>query len=263
MGQGSGTRGRRVRLVAAVAALAGLVVLAGLGVVGPAPGEDAAGLVTRDAQLFLRIPSVSMALDLVGAARAHAPGHDQALRAAHHARGYHHHETDTRPGHPVDLDAPLAVALVPAPPLAGVLVIVLPIRSGTPALDGANLLFARLPMAARPRLDRDATLGAVPGTLRVGQQAVAALVELEDDVLVALPLGSGDVEAGFDGWMARTLDPDGRRLGAESGVRDALRTHRDAPLLILCRDDADGAPCVRTPDDPAAVLGQLIETIGY
>jgi hypothetical protein len=261
MGQGTGTGGRRLRLAVATAGLVAVVVVAALDVVGPAPGEEAAGVVTADALLFLRIPTVSMALDLVAAARGDAPGLDRGLHAARDATGYDLLDPDTWRGLAVDLDAPLAVSLHPAPPLAGVLVVTIPIREGTPALDGAGLLFSRLPMARRPRLDRDASQGSVPGYFRVGGRPRAAVVEWEDDLLVALPLGAGDVEAGLDGWIRRTLDDDGERLVSEAGIRDGLRTHRDAPLVILCRDGGGAPACAQAPEAPAPVIATLFEML--
>lgn len=261
MGQGSWTRGRRRLLVAAAAGLAVLVALAALDVVRRAPGEEAAEAVTADARLFLRIPTVSMALELVAAARGASPALDRGLQAARDALGYDLLDPDTWRGLAVDMDAPLAVSVHPAPPLAGVLVVTIPIREGTPALDGAGLLFSRLPMDRRPRLDRDATLGSVPGHFRVAGRACAAVVEWKDDLLVALPLGAGDVEAGLDGWILRTLDDDGDRFVSEPGVRAALRDGRDAPLVMFCSDGGDTPPCARAHADPAPVIADLFELL--
>ena len=261
MNQGSGTRWRRARLAAAGLALAVVVILAWLGVGSPAPGEGAAGVVTGDALFFMRIPTLSTALQWTAAAREDVPALDKALSAARDTLGYDLLDPDTWRGLAVDLDGPFSVALVPAPPLSAVLVLSIPIHPGTPALTGVDLLFAHIPIEERPRLEQGYAQDATLVRLLMGGRVRGILVEWESRVFVALPVGPGDREAGLDGWIARTTDPDGVRLVTRAGVRDALRANRDAPLLVLCREDENAPPCVQTPEDPVAEIGRMFELL--
>ncbi|MFH1531927.1 MAG: hypothetical protein ABIK09_14470 [Pseudomonadota bacterium] len=261
MGQGIMMGWGRRRLAAAAVGLGLVVALAWFVVGGPASGEGAAGVVTGDAMFFLRIPAASTALEWVAAAREDAPALDRALNTARDALGYDLLDPDTWRGLAADLEAPLSVALVPSPFLSAVLVISIPTQRGTPVLDGAGLLFTRLPMEVRPRLEQTSELGTSLGRLRVGDRVVAGLMMWEDQLLVGLPVGAGDRKAGIDDWMARTADKNGDRLITEPGVRDALRTHRGAPLLLLCREAGGAEPCVRTPEDPVAAISELFERL--
>lgn len=226
----------------------------------PAPGERSARLLTADTTLLVRAVSVNQVLAWVSAHRAVAPKLDQALMNAATALGYDLLDSDTWAGLAVDLDAPLVVSLVPAPYLAGVLVVSIPLIPGIPGLEGVGLLLARVsPPEARPYQEIDFEYGVRAGHIRIRGRLVAVIVEMEAQVLLALPLGPGDVEAGLDDWLLRLTDQDGERVLAVEGVRDALREHRDAPLLVLCRGDGPKArPCVQTSDDSDAVVIELL-----
>lgn len=226
----------------------------------PAPGERSARRLTADTRLLVRAASVNEALARVAGHRTAVPGLDQALSAARDALGYDLLDPDTWAGLAVDLDAPLVVSLVPARPLAGVLVVSIPLVAVTPGLEGFDLLFARIsPIESRPRQEIDLGYGGMRvGHIRIRERLVAVLVEIDAQVLLALPLGAGDIEAGLYGWLQRIADQDGERHLAKGSVRDALRAHRGAPLLVLCRGDDLDMPCVKTSDDADAVVVELL-----
>ena len=255
------TRGRwrLVRLVGATLALVVVVTMSWLGVGGPAPGEGAAGVITSDAIFFMRIPTMATAMEWTAATRGDVPALDRRLSEAREALGYDLLDPDTWRGLGVNLDGPFSVALVPAPPLSAVLVLSVPIHEGAPALLGGELLFARVPIKDRPRLEHGEASGALLVRLWLDGSLDAVLMQWKDHVFVALPIGSGDREAGLNSWVARTTDMDGVRLVTQDGIREALRGHKDEPLLILRREDGDALPSVRTPDDPVIALGEIFE----
>jgi len=263
MGLGIAWMGRRSVRGAAAAVL--VLAAIWIHVAGrSAPGERSARGLTADTRLLVRVASVNEALAWAAAHRTVVPGLDQSLVAARDALGYDLLDPDTWEGLAVDLDAPLVVSLASARPLAGILVVSIPLVSGVQGLKGLDLLFARIsPPEARPRQEIDLGYGGIGvGHVRLHGRLVAVLVEMDAQVLLALPQGEGDVEAGLDGWLQRIADHDRDRLLAEEGVRDALRAHRDAPLLVLSRgDDLDAPPCVQTSDDADAVVIELLSRL--
>ena len=188
MRRGGATRSRRWPWVVAAATAAAVVLFAWGGGDGPAaPWERTAALVTADATFLLQVPTLSAGLELLAAAREETPALDRGLSAARDLLGHELLDPDTWRGLGLDLDGSVSVALVPAPPLAGVLVVSLPIHRGTPVIEAAPLLFARVPAEERPRMEQTGELGTTLGRVRTGGRLRGILVEWEDRILVALP----------------------------------------------------------------------------
>ena len=262
MSRGRWAKLRRPWLLAAILGFAGLFALVWHLGGRPSPRERTAGLVPVDTSLLVRASTLASALEWTEAARGQSADLDRVLTAVEAALGYDLLDVDTWLGLGLDLDAPMNVAVVPAPPLDAVLVLSVPIRSGHPALGSLSLLFARLPKEVRPRLEWVVEGKASQARLRAGGRLHATLIEITDRILVALPLGPGDRSAGLGGWLDRSRDLYGQRLIGAAGIKEALRDHEDAPLLILCRDgEKKTPPCVLTPEDPAAAVRRLLEAI--